>query len=209
MNSQPTSDPTPPPARRRAGLFVAVVLSTALVTALLAALLTSIFVRKQEAKDPYLKFVNVDNNTTDPEEWGKNCPRELDTYRRTADVTRTRFGGSEAMPEEKLNRDPWLREMYAGYAFSIDYRDRRGHAYMLSDQMRTERVLQRSQPGACLHCHASVIPTYRRLGARELGKAQPFGFDFDWPSVLAGFGKLSGMSYADAFAEIARTEGGA
>src|SRR6476661_9257996 len=183
-------------ARRPFWVFVSAIAVTAVVTALLAALLMNIFVRKQEAKDPYLKFVNVDNNTTDPEEWGKNWPRELDTYRRTADVTRTRFGGSEAMPEEKLNRDPWLRDMYAGYAFSIDYRDRRGHAYMLSDQMRTERVLQKPQPGACLHCHASVIPTYRRVGAQELGKPQPHGFDYDWPAVLAGFRKLSGMSYA-------------
>ncbi len=29
--------------------------------------------------------------------------------------------------------------MYAGYAFSIDFRDRRGHAYMLTDQEQTER----------------------------------------------------------------------
>src|SRR4051812_18011819 len=103
MTSQPVSDPNAPRCRRPVALFVTVVVATALVTALLAALLTNIFVRKQEAKDPYLKFVNVDNNTTDPEEWGKNWPRELDTYRRTADVTRTHFGGSEAMPEEKLN----------------------------------------------------------------------------------------------------------
>ncbi|MFP6643676.1 MAG: ammonia-forming cytochrome c nitrite reductase subunit c552 [Candidatus Latescibacterota bacterium] len=44
--------------------------------------------------------------------------------------TRTRFGGhggSEALPAEKIERDPWLR-MFLGYAFSIDYRDRRGHA---------------------------------------------------------------------------------
>ena len=30
--------------------------------------------------------------------------------------------------------------MFLGYAFSIDYRDRRGHAYMLADQETTERL---------------------------------------------------------------------
>ena len=30
--------------------------------------------------------------------------------------------------------------MFLGYAYSIDYRDRRGHAYMLADQEATERL---------------------------------------------------------------------
>ena len=70
--------------------------------------------------------------------------------------------------------------MFAGYAFALDYRDRRGHAYMLLDQEKTRRVTERPQPGACLHCHASVIPTYRRLGTGES----------DWEKVRSGFVKL-------------------
>jgi nitrite reductase (cytochrome c-552) len=46
----------------------------------------------------------------------------------------------------------------------VDYRERRGHAFMLEDQDNTERVKQFKQPGACLHCHASIIPAYRRAG---------------------------------------------
>ena len=53
--------------------------------------------------------------------------------------------------------------MFLGYAFSIDYRDRRGHAYMLADQEATER-LTKPQSGSCLHCHASIMPLYRELG---------------------------------------------
>jgi nitrite reductase (cytochrome c-552) len=64
------------------------------------------------------------------------------------------------MPEEKIERDPWLKRMFLGYAFSIDYRDRRGHAYMLADQEATER-LTKPQSGSCLHCHASVMPLYK------------------------------------------------
>jgi len=40
---------------------------------------------------------------------------------------------------------------------------------MLYDQTVTERVTKRSQSGACLHCHASVIPTYRRIGLEQAG----------------------------------------
>ena len=53
--------------------------------------------------------------------------------------------------------------MFLGYAFSIDYRDRRGHAYMLYDQEQTERQ-SKPQSGSCLHCHASIMPLYRLLG---------------------------------------------
>jgi nitrite reductase (cytochrome c-552) len=140
-------------------LLVAVGIGSAVVAILVALLLTSIFQRKQEAKNPYVRLVDVTEETTDPAPWGTNWSREYDDYKRTVDVTRTRFGGSEALPEEKIERDPWLKRMFAGYAFAIDYRDRRGHAYMLSDQEMTKRVTEKPQPGSCLHCHASIIPT--------------------------------------------------
>ena len=102
-------------------------------------------------------------------------------------MTRTRYGGiARRCREQKLERDPWLKRMFAGYAFSIDYRDRRGHAYMLADQEQTKRVTERPQPGACLHCHASVIPTYRRLGLERRASRSPAN-DFDWPAVMKGF----------------------
>ena len=71
--------------------------------------------------------------------------------------------------------------MFLGYAFSIDYRDRRGHAYMLSDQESTER-LTKPQSGSCLHCHASVIPLYKELGDGD---------------ITAGFEKTYKMSYQE------------
>src|SRR5689334_7558254 len=99
--------------RRRVLAVALIVVIVAGASALVTALLVSIFNRKQEAKNPYLKLVNVDENTTDPSVWGTNWPREYDTYQRTADVTRTYYGGSEAMPEQKLERDPWLRRMFS------------------------------------------------------------------------------------------------
>jgi nitrite reductase (cytochrome c-552) len=180
------------PARpsRGIGLFVAAVLVFAVSIFAVAALLTNIFQRKQEARNPYVRLVEVSEETTDSAYWGTNWSREYDDYKRTEDATRTRFGGSEALPDEKIERDPWLKRMFAGYAFSIDYRDRRGHAYMLADQEMTKRVTERPQPGACLHCHGSVIPTYRRLGGGD---------------VFKGFEALGRLSYADAHAEVVTT----
>jgi nitrite reductase (cytochrome c-552) len=175
---------------RKFGVVVAVVALSAVVTIAIVALLTNIFQRKQEARNPYARLVEVNEETTDAAPWGTNWSREYDDYKRTVDATRTRFGGSEALPEEKIERDPWLKRMFAGYAFAIDYRDRRGHAYMLADQEMTKRVTERPQPGSCLHCHASVIPTYRRLGKGN---------------IFEGFETLGRMDYADAHAEVAKT----
>ena len=148
--------------RRWKGVVLATAVASAAVAFLAMALLTNIFQRKQEAKNPYLRLVEVNEETTDSAPWGMNWARQYDGYRRTADVSRTQYGGSEALPDEKIDRDPWLKRLFAGYAFSIDYRDRRGHAYMLSDQEKTKRVTDRPQPGSCLHCHTAVIPTYPR-----------------------------------------------
>jgi nitrite reductase (cytochrome c-552) len=98
--------------------------------------------------------------------------------------------GSETLPDQQAKVLPWLPRMFAGYAFALDYRDRRGHAYMLQDQEQTKRVTERPQPGSCLQCHASVIPTYRRLGGGD---------------VFKGSEALGRLSYRDAHAEVART----
>ncbi len=165
-------------------VVIGVAAAAAVTSLLIAALLMNIFERKQEAQQPYVRLVEVDENTTDPAEWGKNWPKQYDAYLRTAVSTRTRFGGhggSEALPAEKIERDPWLKRMFLGYAFSIDYRDRRGHAYMLKDQEVTLRQTK-AQSGSCLHCHASVMPLYRELGDGDADK---------------GFEKTFSMSYQE------------
>lgn len=149
-----------------ARLFIGTTVVVALAAMGVTALLLNIAERKSEARNPYVRLVEVGEDDTDPAIWGQNWPRQYDSYQRTALSTRTRFGGhggSEAMPEEKIERDPWLKRMFLGYAFSIDYRDRRGHAYMLEDQEATKRHTK-PQSGSCLHCHASIMPVYRKLG---------------------------------------------
>jgi len=185
------NQPTSAPARnygRWIVAFLGVMVITAVTAVLVAALLVNIFQRKVEGRNPYLKLVNVTEETTDPAPWGMNWPREYDQYKRTAEASHTNFGGGDgAIPPEKADRDPWLTRMFAGYAFALDYRDRRGHAFMLLDQEQTRRVTERPQPGSCLHCHASVIPTYRKAGDGD---------------VMLGFEKVCAMTYKDAHALV-------
>jgi nitrite reductase (cytochrome c-552) len=147
------------------------------------ALLTNVFERKQEAKNPFFRVVELTEETEDPAVWGRNFPLQYDDYKRTADQVRTRFGGSEAMPraptstdprsvvaQSRLEEDPRLRTMWAGYAFAKDFREERGHAYMLTDQILTERQEVVKQPGTCIHCHASVWVPYRKAGGGDVVK---------------------------------------
>ena len=176
--------------------IVVTILVTILATVALAALLVNIFERKQEARSNFFSVVELNENIDDPAVWAKNFPLQYDDYLKTVDQTRSRYGGSEALPHSpangdprtvvsrsKLEEDPRLKTMWAGYAFSTDYRERRGHAYMLIDQRSTERVLNFKQPGTCLNCHASMVKAYREQGGGD---------------VIKGFEKINQMTYADA-----------
>ena len=168
-------------------VFGAIVAVVALATALVTALLFNISERKSEARNPYVRLVEVTEDDTDPAKWGTNWPKQYDSYKRTALATRTRFGGhggSETLPAQKIERDPWLKRMFLGYAFSTDYRDRRGHAYMLVDQETTKRQTK-PQSGSCLHCHASLMPLYRELGDGDAMKGFEKTFQFSYKELSA------------------------
>ena len=184
------------PDRRRGRLILLTALIAALAAAGVTALLVNIFERQQEARNPFFRVVELTEDTEDPAVWGKNFPFQYDQYLRTVDQVRTRYGGSEAMlrtptdadprsivANSRLEEDPRLRIMWAGYPFSKDFREERGHAYMLEDQTFTERQQVVTQPGACLNCHASTYVPMRRLGDGDL---------------RAGFEKMNRMAFADA-----------
>jgi nitrite reductase (cytochrome c-552) len=202
-----TETPTTPRGRTAAYLLAVVVTAGATVGVML--LLGNITKRKLEARENVFRLVDLTEATVDPAEWGKNFPRQYDGYMRTADNERTRFGGSESLPRpgggtqavQKLDVDPRLRTIFAGYAFSIDYRERRGHAYMLSDQRETERVIQRPQPGSCLHCHASTVVAYRRVGLQQGAPGSlddPLLSEAGQAQLFSGFEAVCGMRYDDA-----------
>ncbi len=196
--------------------LVLVAVASALAVVALFALRDNIAERKTEAKTTVFEVVDVDEQTTDPAVWGRNFPRQYDSYRRTVDMERTRFGGSEADPfavgadsihktTSRIEQDPRLKTMWNGYAFAIDFREERGHAYMLHDQQETERVLQKPQVGACLHCHASITVAYREAGlaAGAPGSlSDPLLSDNGQKQLMTGFPLVSALPYAEAAAKV-------
>ena len=177
------------------GAYVGLIVFVAATTAGITALLVNITERKAEQRRPYVRLIEVTEDDTDPKKWAPNWPLQYESYLRTALPTSTRFGGhagSEALPEQKLDRHPWLRRMFLGYAFSIDYRDRRGHAHMLTDQEATQR-LDKPQSGSCLHCHASVMPLYRELGGGDAERGFVESYKYDYKELNT---KLHEMGHA-------------
>jgi nitrite reductase (cytochrome c-552) len=189
---------------RSGGRTVRLIVVTAFVSAVVAvggvALLVNILERKEEARNPFYRVVEITDDTEDPAIWGKNFPMQYDAYLRTVDQVRTRFGGSEALPhsptdadprsivaQSKIEEDPRLKTMWAGYAFSKDFREERGHGFMLDDQTFTERQKVVKQPGTCLNCHASMYVVYKRLGEGDIFK---------------GFAKINETPYFEARKEV-------
>jgi len=167
--STPTLDVEP---RRSRKLLIIVIALAAVATLAVTALLINIFERKQEAKNPFYEVVDLNDTIDDPAVWAQNFPFQYDLYKRTVDMQRTKYGGSEAMPHSptgadprsvvarsKLEEDPRLKTIWAGYAFSADYRERRGHAYMLEDQTFTERQ-KFNPPAMCINCHAPWLQRF-------------------------------------------------
>ncbi|MBI5177648.1 MAG: ammonia-forming cytochrome c nitrite reductase subunit c552 [Nitrospinae bacterium] len=175
-------------------------LTVAAVVAAVAAVgiawvLVDVVKKKGEAVNPFFRVVELTDETEDPAVWGKNFPAQYDGYQRTVDQVRTQFGGSEAEPhtptkadprsvvaQSRIEQEPRLKTMWAGYPFAKDFREDRGHAYMLDDQTFTGRQSPKT-PGTCLHCHASVYVPYKKAGNGDL---------------IKGFEKMNPMPYSEA-----------
>jgi nitrite reductase (cytochrome c-552) len=197
MTDEKNKEQTAIKSRKRGWLRFWVIVGVAgLATILGLSLLLNIFQRKQEARNPFFRVVELTDDTVDPAIWGKNFPLQYDGYLKTTDQVRTRYGGSEAEPrtptqvdprsvvaQSRLEEDPRLKVMWAGYAFSKDFREERGHAYMLEDQMFTERQQVAKQPGTCINCHASAYIAYKQLGNGD---------------IMQGFEALNRMTYFEA-----------
>lgn len=109
--------------------------------------------------DPYrgiTPLVEIAEMEADSAKWGVNFPNQWSTLQKTKEnATKTEFGGSVA--HSKLEEDPRLVTLFAGYGFSIDYNDERGHLWSLEDVEGTKRVNEKT-PGTCYSCKSSNNP---------------------------------------------------
>ncbi|HET9577682.1 MAG TPA: ammonia-forming cytochrome c nitrite reductase subunit c552 [Usitatibacter sp.] len=165
--------------------------------ACLPALAASLMLALPAASEP---TPAITDRTDDPAIWGQQFPIQYDLYLKTFEMRPTKYGGSKpesrnatesdprrVVAQSKVNEDPGLKAMWQGYAFAADFREERGHMYMLEDQQYTLRQKVVQQPGACLNCHASMYGAYLKAGDGD---------------IMQGFRKINSMPYQEAAKQV-------
>ncbi|MBO6607741.1 ammonia-forming cytochrome c nitrite reductase [Psychroserpens sp.] len=136
---------------------------TIIVVFLLGLLASSIINRKSEAKYKYVPKVIIAENEPRNEIWGQNFPKEYQSSLRTADTSYVSYQGGSQM-RDMLEEDPRLVILWAGYGFSKDYNQGRGHAYAIEDIHNTLRTGgpkgegDGPMPATCWTCKSPDVP---------------------------------------------------
>ena len=139
---------------------------------LLAAVLTGVlvFMKNQPVQErAFEPLVEIAPMEPDSEKWGVNFPNQYTTFMKTeTNNIDTTYAGSSAF--SWLERDPRQVILFAGYGFSKDYNDDRGHANALEDVRATKRVNEKT-PGTCYSCKSSNNPElWDELGMAQFDK---------------------------------------
>lgn len=101
-------------------------------------------------------IANIKALEPDSSLWGQNYPNQFSTLQKTqSNNVRTVYGGSE--PFDKLKDDPRLVKLFAGYPFSKEYNDDRGHLNALTDVRNTKRLAP-TTPATCYSCKSADNP---------------------------------------------------
>lgn len=114
-------------------------------------------------------IVAVEEMEPDSSIWGENFPNQYSSLLKTeTNNTATAFGGSD--PYSKLEQDPRLVTLFAGYGFSKDYNKERGHLNSLTDVRGTKRINE-TTPGTCYSCKSANNPgLWDEMGMAEYDK---------------------------------------
>ncbi len=136
---------------------------TIIVVFLLGLLASSIVNRKSEAKYKYVPQVNIGENEPRNAVWGENFPLEYQSSLQTLDTSFATYQGGSTM-RDVLEEDPRLVVLFAGYGFSKDYNQGRGHAYAIEDIHNTLRTGgpkgkgDGPMPATCWTCKSPDVP---------------------------------------------------
>lgn len=151
-------------------------IGTVVVVFLLGLLASSILERRAEAVFAYTPQVEYGQFEPRNEIWGQNFPRQYQSYRKTADTTfRSKHMGSATI--DMLEEDPRLVVLWAGYSFSKQYNQSRGHANAIDDVRNSLRIGSpmegeaSPQPNTCWTCKSPDVPRLmNQMGVAEFYK---------------------------------------
>lgn len=144
-----------------------IVIITAAVVAGLGLLSVSVMERRWESQRPQMVVKPIADFEPNNAVWGENWPREYETYKKTAiSHTQTMYGGS--VPRDYLDADPYQVVLFAGYGFSKDYKQARGHYWAVEDVKHTKRIKTPFNPATCWTCKSTDVPRMmNKMGVKE------------------------------------------
>ncbi|RPI73164.1 MAG: ammonia-forming cytochrome c nitrite reductase subunit c552, partial [Ignavibacteriales bacterium] len=117
---------------------------------------SSIIERRTEATLRFQPVNEIPEWEPRNEIWGENFPREYQTYIQTKDTSfRSKYLGTALI--DMLKREPDMVVLWAGYSFSRDYYQARGHYYAVKDIRNTLRTGVK-QPATCWTCKSTDVP---------------------------------------------------
>jgi len=145
----------------------AIVVLIAAVVVLLGLLAFSVAERRWEAQRPQVLVTPIAEWEPDNAVWGQNYPREYESYLKTRiDDTKTKYGG--AYPRDYLEEDPYQVILFAGYGFSKEYLQARGHYYAVEDVSKTARIKTPFNAATCWTCKSTDVPRMmNEMGVKE------------------------------------------
>lgn len=136
--------------------------ATIVIVFLLGLLASSITERRAEKEFVYKPTVELAEWEPRNELWGANYQREYQSYLGTLDTNfRSKYNGNAMI--DMLAVDPRLVVLWAGYAFSKDYNQSRGHYYAIEDMYNTLRTggptgdNDGPQPSTCWTCKSPDV----------------------------------------------------
>lgn len=149
-------------------------LGTMAVVFLLGLFTYTIVERRTEAQFMMAPLTNIDSLEPRAEVWGRNFPRQFNTYEQMTDTSfRSKHLGSQR--RDLLEENPRMVILFAGYAFSKDYNLARGHTYSVQDvreSLRTGAPMEAGEgpmPATCWTCKSPDV-------ARLMHEYGPAGF---------------------------------
>ena len=146
---------------------ILIVFLAAIIVVLLGLMAVSVMERRWEAQRPVLALKPIAEWEPDNAEWGKNYPRQYDSYLKARITdTKTMFGG--AFPRDYLDADSYKVILFAGYGFGRDYLQARGHYYAVEDVTNTKRIREPFNAATCWTCKSTDVP--RLMNKMDIGQ---------------------------------------
>jgi nitrite reductase (cytochrome c-552) len=145
------------------------------IIVVLAAVLAGVLIfmkNNPPAERAFEPLVEIAPMEPDSAKWGVNFPNQWNSFQKTeTNNIDTTYGGSSKF--SWLERDPRQKILFAGYSFSKEYNDDRGHMNALEDVRAIKRLNLNDEdpkhtPATCYSCKSSNNPSlWDEMGMAE------------------------------------------